>query len=178
MGINREWFELRVILFILLSLCDKSHLLPLSMEASSRVHRWNTVSDMAGQDTVAASVIPRLIRWVGRLFVERSVAWDGYWYIGAAIPPLSFCWLNCWSCPAQYACAFPLVSLPLSPHHHILNNFKGIRVGCAAGHPGVIVTYDASVISANDHAQGAAAANVSLQLRPPPPILEDVVLVL
>ena len=78
------------------------------------VRRWNTMSDTTGQYTVAASTIPRLIRWSGRFFVGRSLARDVDWYIEAAVTPLLFFWVSRWRFPDQYACAFPLVSLPLS----------------------------------------------------------------
>ena len=88
-----------VLSFLLLYICDNSHLFSLSIEAASRrccgglpltYCVWCVV-----QYTASTSAIPHLIRWAGRFFVVRSLKWYWYWEIVATIVvPLSRTPLN------------------------------------------------------------------------------------
>ena len=57
--------------------------------AVAAVCRWNTMSNTAGQETVAAAAIPRLILWPVRFFIGRSSVGDGDIFIEAAVAVLS-----------------------------------------------------------------------------------------
>ena len=73
--------------FLLVSICDKSHLFTVSTAASSR-HCWRGLPliycvQYAVQYTVSAAVIQLIIRWAGHLSIDLYFAW--YWSIGAAV---------------------------------------------------------------------------------------------